>query len=253
MAKHTFPAFGCWLNIFHPVVAELVGLAGYDFVLIDMEHSPTSTDALLPIIQAAQLGGARPIVRAPDNDPQWVGRLMDIGAKGIMLPMVNTAAQAKAIAAAALYAPAGTRGMAAPLVRGAGYGAQLSGYMDRCRDDFMIFVQIETAEAVANAVEILSVPGIDVMFIGPYDLSGSLGNAGQPDHPVTQQAIEKVLAIAATLPIKTSTLPTPNQSGSDLLAAGYDVVFSGTDLGMLREAMLADAATQKALIEKLAI
>lgn len=240
MPTPTTPTLGCWLNLAEPGIAELVGRAGYDVALIDMEHSPFGLDTVVGLVRAVQAGGARAFVRAPDADPRWIGRLMDLGADGVMVPMVGNAATAERLVAAALYAPLGTRGMAAGIVRASGYGCDVDGYVPAARDRFTLLCQIETAEGVDNAADIAAVDGVDVIFIGPFDLAGSLGHRGEPDHPVTREAIGRIEAAARQAGRPLATLPTPARPAATLVADGVDIVFGGSDLGMLRLAFQAD-------------
>jgi len=233
---------GCWVNLFEPIVGELVGRAGYDYALLDMEHSPVTFDRLVPMVRAVQLGGARALVRAPDADPAWIGRLMDLGADGAMVPRVASAAEAGRIARAAEYAPEGTRGMAASIVRASGWGTDPD-YLAHCRERFLLMLQIETREAVEAAGDIARVDGVDAVFIGPYDLSGSLGHTARPDHAVTRAAIDTVVRAVREAGKPLSTLPTPEVDAAALFERGFDLVFSGSDLTMLREAMVRDVST----------
>jgi len=248
--KSGFPASGCWVNIFDPIVGELVGRCGYDYAMIDMEHSPTDLQQTLSMIRAVQLGGAKALVRVPDKQPQWIGRLMDMGADGVMVPMVNSAEEAGILAAAAIYAPEGTRGMAAPIVRATGYGVNTPHYLDNYRRQFTLLLQIESAEAVEAADDIAAVEGVDCVFIGPFDLAGSLGQLAEPDHKVTRAAIRKVSKATKTAGKLLSTLNTPKFVARQLFKDGYDIVFSGSDVSMLRQAMASDAANSEKLIEQ---
>ena len=236
------PASGCWINLFNPIVGELVGACGYTHAMIDMEHSPVSLDSTLTMIRAVQHSGAKSWVRAPDKNPAWVGRLMDMGADGVMVPMVNTVEEAQALALASCYAPKGTRGMAAGIVRATGYGVHTEEYMANHRKHFQLIIQIETAEAVAVASDLASVEGIDAVFIGPYDLAGSLGNVGEPEHKETRAAIRHVQKAVKACGKPLATLTNPSRGARKLFSEGYDLVFSGSDVGMLRDVFKADVA-----------
>jgi len=244
-----FPASGCWVNIFDPIIGELVGACGYDYAMIDMEHSPATIDQALNMIRAVQLGGAKALVRVPDKQPKWIGRLMDMGADGVMVPMVESAQEAAVLAAATVYAPDGTRGMAAPIVRASSFGVSTDHYLDHYRDNFILMVQIETAGAVEDADEIAAVEGVDCIFIGPFDLAGSLGYVADPDHKVTQSAMRKIYKAVKSAEKLISTLNTPKAGTKRLLGAGYDIVFSGSDVSLLRQAMQADALKSESLIQ----
>ncbi|MFT6305002.1 MAG: 4-hydroxy-2-oxoheptanedioate aldolase [Halioglobus sp.] len=239
---------GCWVNIFDPTIGELVGSCGYDYAMLDMEHSPVSLDSTLSMIRAVQSGGAKAVVRVPDKQPVWVGRLMDMGADAVMVPMVNTVEEAQILAKSAVYAPAGTRGMAAGIVRATGFGIGTDAYLSNYRKNFMLLIQIESREAVQAAAELAAVDGIDGIFIGPYDLAGSLGHLGQPEHKETRTAIRQVLKAVKPTGKPVSTLTNPSRNTRKLFAEGYELVFSGTDLGMIRSAFQADVASNRKMM-----
>lgn len=241
-AKQAVLTSGCWVNIFDPTIGELVGSCGYDYAMLDMEHSPVSLESTLAMIRAVQSNGAKAVVRVPDKQPVWVGRLMDMGADGVMVPMVNTVEEAQTIAQSSVYAPAGTRGMAAGIVRATGFGVKTDEYLASYRKNFMLIIQIESQEAVEAAAGLAAVDGIDGIFIGPYDLAGSLGNLGQPEHKETRAAIRRVLKAVKPTGKPVSTLTNPARNAKKLFAEGYELVFSGTDLGMIRSAFQADVA-----------
>ncbi len=249
--RHSFPAFGCWINLFEPAVGELVGASGYQYALIDMEHSPVTLDSALPMIRAVQLGGAKAIVRVPDKQTAWIGRLMDMGADGIMVPMVSNAAEAEALAQATVYAPEGTRGMAAGIVRATQYGVNTAEYLQTYRKNFLLVVQIETREAMEQAEQIAAVPGVDCVFIGPSDLAGSLGHRGEPEHKDTRAAIRQISKSVKKVGKPLSTLNFTGRNARQLIADGFDLVFSGTDMGMLRLALQQDVANNQKILQGL--
>ncbi len=250
-SPHAFPAFGCWINLFEPAIGELVGASGYQYALIDMEHSPATLDSALPMIRAVQLGGAKAIVRVPDKQAAWIGRLMDMGADGVMVPMVNTVVQAEELALATLYAPDGTRGMAAGIVRATQYGVNTAEYLQGYRDDFLLIVQIETREAMEQTELIAAVPGVDCVFIGPSDLAGSLGHTGEPEHKETRAAIRQISKSVKKTGKPLSTLNFTGRNARQLIADGFDLVFSGTDMGMLRIALQQDVANNQKILQGL--
>lgn len=241
-------ASGCWVNMFEPTIGELVGRCGYDYAMIDMEHSAVSLDSTLVMIRAVQSGGAKAVVRAPDKQSVWVGRLMDMGADAVMVPMVNTVEEAQILAKSAVYAPEGTRGMAAGIVRATGFGVNTDDYLTTYRENFTLIVQIESREAVDAAAQIAAVNGIDGIFIGPYDLAGSLGHLGQPEHKETRAAIRRVLSAVKPTGKPVATLTNPDRNARKLFTEGYSMVFSGTDVGMIRRAFQEDVAKNKKLL-----
>ncbi len=245
------PAAGCWINIFDPIIGELVGPCGYTHAMIDMEHTPVALESTLAMIRAVQAGGAKAFVRAPDKEPAWVGRLMDMGADGVMVPMVNSEEEAKGLVNAAIYAPNGTRGMAAPISRASVYGIHTDEYLANYRKNFTLMLQIETAQAVEACDAIAALEGVDALFIGPFDLSGSLGNTAEPEHKKTRAAIRQIMKSVKAAGKPISTLTYPSRGARKLFSEGFDLVFSGSDLGMLRTAMMSDAAKSQEIIDKL--
>ena len=165
-----------------PAFVEAAGYAGYDFVLLDMEHGTTTFQTLPHLIRAANVAGVCPVVRVPRGTDIWIDQALDVGAGAIMIPQIDTAEQARAAVSAAKFSPVGTRGTCR-FVRSAGFGAVPgSEYFSKAQDTVVI-LQAEGRKAVENLDEILDVPGVDVVFVGPYDLSSSLGHVGEIDHP----------------------------------------------------------------------
>lgn len=230
------PAFGCWLEMYNPIVAEIIAEAGYDCVLIDMEHGPGSYLDAVGLMQAIQGRDCAPLVRVPSNDPVALKRVLDIGATGVMVPAVDTSAQAEAAVAACRYPPKGKRGMAASIVRATDYGARWRDYIETVDDILLIMCQIESGEAVANVAAIAAVEGVDLLFIGPFDLSASVGHLGDPDHPEVRAMIAKVEAAAKAAGKRLGGIPTPGRSAAELLASGYDLIMADADVALLRGA-----------------
>ncbi len=185
---------GTWVTLGHPSVAEVLARAGFDWIVIDMEHSVIGLREAQDLLRAVELAGVPGIVRLPANDPVVIKRVMDAGAAGVMVPMVNSAADAAAAVAAVRYPPHGTRGVG--LARAQGYGAPgaFAAYRDRLPDEAVIIVMIEHVDAVAAVDGILAVDGVDAFIVGPYDLSGSLGVPGELDDPRVEAALETVHA-----------------------------------------------------------
>lgn len=178
----------------HPASAEIMARAGFDWVAVDMEHSATDTLTAENLIRTIEGAGCTALVRLTNNDENLIKRVMDSGATGIIVPMIETAAEAKKAVEAMYYPPKGKRGVG--LARAQEYGASLSGYRDRLEAEGVCIVQIENITAVKNCREIFNVPGVDGYMIGPYDLSASMGLIGQIDHPDVLKAIEEVRKIA---------------------------------------------------------
>lgn len=185
------PALGTMCNAASPLVAELLGRSGYDFVVVDLQHGENNLDRLSGMLQAVSATPATPVVRVPANVPMYIQRALDLGAYGVIVPQVNTRAEADAVAASVRYAPAGHRSWGP--VRGALYGG--TDYFANAAKTLLSLVMIESAEGLANAAAILGAPGIDGCFVGPADLNITLG--GSPDDPVLRPATEDGIATIA--------------------------------------------------------
>ncbi len=226
---------GAWAQIASPLASEIMARAGFDFLMIDMEHGPS--DVLSLIAQCQPLNGSStvPFVRAPWNDFVVIKRILDAGAYGLLIPYVNTKAEAEAAVRACKYPPLGIRGIAGS-PRAAGYGQNIMNYLTRANDEIFIMTAVETPEAVANLDEILTVQGLDGIFIGPMDLSTSLGHFANPNNPEVQAVIagieKKVLASGKAL----ATISGSWQQALDLYKRGYQLVLlmaDGSALGSI--------------------
>lgn len=192
MLKRGRPTIGTWITLAHPALAEMAAKAGFDWVAVDLEHSSITLRECEDLIRAIDLAGAAPLVRLTANDPDLIKRVMDSGARGVIVPSVSTPEEAQIAVEAVYYPPRGRRGVG--LARAHGYGADFSGYRRRLEKEGVVVAMIENRQGVENAEAILSVDGIDAYFLGPYDLSASLGVAGKTSHPKVEAAIAKVRA-----------------------------------------------------------
>lgn len=183
---------GMFVMLPSPAVVEMIGWAGYDYVILDTEHGAAGPEMLENQVRAAEASGTAALVRTVGQTPGEILRVMETGACGILVPHVTTAEQAAAIASAAHYPPHGTRGMATT-ARAGRHGLTTTGaHLDSCRDCTCVLVQVEDAAALPNVPAIARTPGVDGVFIGPADLAVSLGFPGRPDHPTVAAAIRKV-------------------------------------------------------------
>ena len=189
LANHDL-AIGGWAMIGHPTIIEIMAKAGYDWVCIDLEHTATTYEQVENMIRAADIAQVPTLTRLTSNDADQIKRVMDCGATGIIVPMVKTAAEATAAIEAMQYPPLGHRGVS--LHRGTDFGARFDEYRTWLKDEAVCMVQIEHIDAVNNCEEILSVDGVDGYFMGPYDLSASMGLTGELDHPDVKAAMTKV-------------------------------------------------------------
>lgn len=189
------PLLGLFISIPAAAISELAGLAGFDFLILDNEHGPAGLETTEHLIRAATCAGVPPVVRVSGADPREILRTLDIGAAGVQVPQVNSRQQAELVVQAAKYPPAGIRGVAFS-TRAASYGfATATDHVRNSNDQTVVVVHMETVEALQNLPEIATVPGIDAIFIGPTDLSTSMGHAGNPDHPEVQAAIEGAVGV----------------------------------------------------------
>lgn len=186
---------GCWLNLGSPVTAEMVGMSGFDWVLIDLEHGSGTEAAALHQLQALEHTPATPIVRVESAQPSRSQRMLDMGAMGIMCPRIRNTTEAKAFVNGLHYPPHGSRGVA-KMVRATGFGQNFSDYYRDAKENILGIVQIETREVLDHLDEIAALDGIDVLFIGPSDLTMELGIFGQFDHPLFINALEATVRAA---------------------------------------------------------
>jgi 2-keto-3-deoxy-L-rhamnonate aldolase RhmA len=210
---------GSWVSLCSPIAAEVMGLMGFDWVLIDMEHGAGDYQTLLSQLQAlAAAGETVPFVRVQWNDPVVIKRVLDIGAYGVMVPGIKSAEEARRAVAAIKYPPQGIRGLAGN--RGARYG-QDGDYVKQANDEIMMILQIETKAAIDSIDKILDVPGIDVAFLGPNDLSGDMGHVGHWDHPDVQAAIKKLEDAANKRKIALGTISRNWEAAKACIESGY--------------------------------
>ena len=226
------PSIGSWMSMAHPSIAEILAMAGYEWIVIETEHTAIDVSEVLRLIIAIEQRGSVPLVRLAWNDPIQAKAVLDSGAAGILVPMVNTKADAELAVSMTKYPPLGSRGVG--LARAQGYGINFDAYVTNANADTLLLVQIEHREAVENIEQILSVTGIDGVFIGPYDLSLSLGIPGRLNHPDILAAKQKVLT--ATLAhglIAGMHFVQPQTAASDCqkaISEGYRFIALGTDI-----------------------
>ena len=193
--------YGPFMITGDPAFVECAGYAGYDFVLLDMEHGPVSFERLQNLIRAANIAKIMPVVRVPRGSDIFISRALDVGAGAILVPQIDSAEQAAAAVSAAKFSPIGTRGTCR-FTRSACYGADSGKNYFHAAQDTMVMIQAEGTKAIENIDAILNVDGIDVIFIGPYDLSASLGIIGQIEHPEICGTIQEIVQKADKKGIK---------------------------------------------------
>ena len=183
--------YGCWVTLSHPLIPEILAPAGFDWLVVDMEHSSIDVSNLLQLIISIEKNEMVPLVRVGENCANLIKRVMDAGAYGVIVPNISSADDVIAAVNAVKYPPSGTRGVG--LYRAQGYGKKFDEYLQWLENESVLIVQIEHIDAVRNIDEIFLVPGIDSYIIGPYDLSGSMGKPGKFDDDEVQEAIDQVL------------------------------------------------------------
>ena len=182
-------AVGSFINLPSPEATELLGWAGFDFVIIDAEHGPADLETVANMVRAAEASGATPIVRIAMNHPQNALRHLDTGAQGLQVPMVNTVEDARQAVRSALYPPQGRRGLAGVRAATFGLAETVGDYAATANEQMLVIVQIETVEALSELDAILEVEGVDIVFFGATDLSSSMGIPGRTTDPRVVQAI----------------------------------------------------------------
>jgi len=223
---------GAWTMSESPDNAEVMALSGIDFVLMDHEHGQAAIPDAIAQLRAIQGTKCAGLLRAPWNDTVFIKRVLDAGIHGIMVPQVNSVEEAKAAVAACRYPPLGIRG-AAGGTRAASYGLDMS-YYERAADELLIIVQIETPQAVENTAAIAAVDGVDVIFIGPRDLSAMIGKLNKMDDPELRALIAKVEQATLKSGKALGTVAPTGMLAKQLFDRGYNFIISGSDLTHLR-------------------
>lgn len=222
---------GCWLNLGSSLTAEIVGRAGFDWVLIDLEHGAGTEADVLFQLQALEHTAAGALVRVESAEPQRIQRVLDMGAEGIMCPKINSPTDAQKVVNGLHYPPHGNRGIA-KMVRASGFAQNFTPYYEESRDTILGILQIETAEVLNHLDEVAAIDGVDVLFIGPADLSMALGIFGQFDHPRFKEALKKTVDAAQRAGKATGILffnpddyQTYHDLGIRLIGCGSDATF----------------------------
>lgn len=232
------PQIGVWSTLPDPYVSEIIAGAGYDWILLDTEHTPTDVPRMLQQLQAVTaaqtaVGVHRPsaIVRPAWNDAVLIKRYLDIGAQNLLLPFVQNAEQASGAVSAMRYGPEGVRGMGGS-TRASAFG-RIADYPARASQELSLLVQVETAEAMDSLEAITNVEGVDGVFIGPADLAASLGHPGNPGHPAVRQAIDNAIARILACGKAPGILMTDAERAQDCLDKGALFVAVAVDLVIL--------------------
>lgn len=226
---------GLWLSMTSPYAAEACATAGFQWFLIDGEHAPNDVRSTLAQLQAVAPYGGHPVVRLVEGNATLVKQLLDIGAQTLLVPMVDTPDQARALVAATRYPPEGIRGVGAAVARASRWGARQQ-YLDEANDEACLIVQAETVTALNNLEAICAVDGVDGVFIGPADLAASMGHRGKPGHPDVQAAIETAIKTIAACGKAPGTLTGDPALARRYLELGARFVAVGIDVTLMVQA-----------------
>ena len=225
---------GTILTLPSPEIVEIVCQAGIDWLFIDLEHSVLSFREAQRMLQVAgpEIPG---LIRVPSHDDVWIKKALDIGAAGIIVPQVNTAADAKRAVQFCKYPPEGSRSVG--IARAQGYGDKFQDYVASANQDITVIVQVEHIDAVANIEKILAVPGIDGLFVGPYDLSASMGKTGLTADPEVQAAISKVKNAASQKNLPLGIFGPTAEAVHPYIRDGYTLIAVGIDTMLIGKAV----------------
>ena len=224
---------GSWITIGNPAIAEIMANSGFDWLTVDMEHSAITLNIAQDLIRVIELCNCSPLVRIGNNDPVLIKRIMDTGAHGIIVPMVNTRNEAEKAVEATKYPPIGKRGVG--LARAQKYGSDFEGYRKWNQNNSIVIVQVEHIDSVNNLEDILSVNGVDGFLVGPYDLSASLGVPGNFDHPSFIEALKRISSVSKKLNALSGyhVIPTDFCFVEEIIKQGYQFIAHSLDIMFL--------------------
>jgi 4-hydroxy-2-oxoheptanedioate aldolase len=222
---------GLWSSLCSNYTVEVIAGAGYDWILLDMEHSPNDLESLLSQLQAAAPYPTHPVVRVPWNDLVMIKRVLDVGAQTILIPYVSTVAEAKSAVAATRYPPAGVRGMGGT-TRATRFG-RIQGYAKKAHEEICVLVQVETRQALDNLEAICALEGVDGVFIGPADLHASLGHTGETANAAVLPLMEEAMRRIRKAGRAPGYLSPVEADAKRMLSAGAQFVAVGADIGLL--------------------
>lgn len=225
-------AMGPFLKIASPAVVEIFGNAGFDYVIIDAEHGPIGMEAAEHLVRAADCVGISPVIRVRDNDPTLITRALDIGAEGIQVPQVSTRESALTVVNAAHFAPEGERGVCR-FTRAAAYShTDKLTYFKEANEKVVVIIHIEGEKGVRNLDEIISVDGLDVIFIGPYDLSQSMGVPGDIDNPLVEEKMKEIVVKARKAGLVVGTFVEDVKAAHKWMDLGIQYISYSVDVGI---------------------
>lgn len=229
------PLIGLWQSIPDPTVAEIGAGAGFDWVLIDAEHGPFDLRSIMTHLQAVESYPVSALVRPVEGNTALIKQLLDVGVQTLLVPMVDTAEQAEKIVKAAKYPPAGIRGLGTSMARAANWNRNPD-YLHQANDEICVIVQIESMTAIDNIESIVNVEGVDAVFIGPSDLSASMGHIGNPGHPDVVAAVERGFKVIQKAGKSAGVLAVTKDLVEKYVQAGAKFIGVGVDAALLANA-----------------
>jgi 2-keto-3-deoxy-L-rhamnonate aldolase RhmA len=237
------PVVGCWLAVGHPAVAEAVAGADLDFVVVDTEHAPSGLETVENVLRGVEAapGETAALARVPWNDPVRIKRLLDTGPGGVVVPMVESAEEARAAVEATRYPPEGVRGIAAS--RASDYTRNFEAYVERANEDVLTVLQVETGTGAEHAAAIGAVDGVDALFVGPADMAASVGAFPDQRGDRAVEAVEQVVAGAEAAGVPVGTLAVDPGEVDFWLDLGMDFLVVGVDFAFLADGADEAAAT----------
>ncbi|MFE7841705.1 HpcH/HpaI aldolase/citrate lyase family protein [Streptomyces sp. NPDC057474] len=232
LASAERPLVGMWVCSGSPLVAEICAGSGLDWLLIDAEHSPNDLASILAQLQAVAAYPVTPLVRPPSDDQVTIKQYLDLGAQNLLIPMIDSADQARAAVRSTRYPPAGVRGVGSALARASRWN-RTPDYLDHAEGHVSLVVQIESTEAVGNCRDIADVDGVDAVFVGPSDLAASMGKLGRQDHPAVQDVVRSVIEDVRRAGKPVGVNAFKPETAHLYLDAGADFVLVGADVALL--------------------
>lgn len=227
---------GLWLGLANAYTAEICAGAGFDWLLIDGEHAPNDLPLMLAQLQAIAAGGGEAVVRLPIGEAWQIKQVLDIGAQTLLIPMVETAEQARELVRATRYPPYGIRGVGAALARASNFN-RIGDYLQTANDEICLLLQVESRTGLAAIEEIAAIEGVDGIFIGPADLAADMGHVGKPGAPEVQEAVEDGLSRILAAGKAAGILTADQALARRYLALGATFVAVGSDVGLLTQSL----------------
>ena len=233
--KKNVTPLGMQMYSHDPDLIEIVGYAGFDFVILDMEHGPNGLETVQNLIRAAQLTQMLPVVRVEENNLQLIGKVLDIGAGAIQIPQVTCAEDIRRVLNHAKFSPDGMRGVCR-FVRAADYSSMARERYFKEANKTIVIVQLEGKEAIENIDEILEAGGFEILFIGPYDLSQSLGVPGQVDHPLVEEKMREIIERCQGKDVYVGNFTDTIENARKWIRSGVRYISYSVDVGLFTEA-----------------